>query len=75
MWLTGKLDILMFFREARNLDFISNVLIFKKHCVCQKELPCWPQLAVIIPWPLFLAMTFISKYFALRDLGRLSHGM
>lgn len=60
MWLTGMLDILIFFffpREARNLDFISNVLIKKKntkpHCVCQKELPGWPQLAVIILWPLF----------------------
>lgn len=40
--------------------------------MCQKELPCWPQLAVVISWPLFSAMTFISKYFALCDLGGIS---
>lgn len=61
-------------RDAGNLDFISSVLIFKKHRVCQ-ELPCWPQLTVIILWPMFPAVTFISKYFAVCGLGRMSHGM
>ena len=43
--------------------------------MCQKELPCWPKLPVILLWPLCLAVTFISKYFALHDPGRLVHGM
>lgn len=62
----------IFPREAGNLDFISSVLIvLKKHCVCQEEFPCWPQLTVIILWPLFLVVTFISKYFAFCGLGRM----
>lgn len=73
-WQAGYSDI--FPREAGNLDFISSVLIvLKKHCVCQEEVPCWPQLTVIILWPLFLVVTFISKYFALCGLGRMYHGM
>lgn len=62
-------------RDAGSLDFISSVLIFGKHRVYQEELPCWPQLTVIILWPLFLAVAFISKYFAVCGLGRMSHGM